>query len=69
MLHSHPKFVHFCEVLEYKLYSIRDSVCIPAEVKVNSSDQVHVIASKSITEYHRKTQLLLPTKEHIIHEE
>lgn len=30
MLHPHPKFVHFREVLEYKLYSICDSVGISA---------------------------------------
>jgi hypothetical protein len=32
-LHPHPKLVHFREVLEYKLYSIHDSVSISARVK------------------------------------
>lgn len=31
MLHSNPEFVHFREILEYKLYSIHNSICISVE--------------------------------------
>lgn len=37
MLHPDPKFVHFSEILEYKLNSIHDSISIPVRVKEHFS--------------------------------
>jgi len=42
MLHPHPKFVHFSEILKYKFYSICYSIRIPAVVKLG------ITASSSI---------------------
>lgn len=39
MLHPHPKFVHLCEVLEYKLDRIHDSVGVPARDKATITSE------------------------------